>query len=126
MAHKSNFNEYNLAQLARRLGFQVLETDYPCLNAEKPDIGLVLRPVPPENISAPTQKFDIEGKSAADIMALYRRELPFPDTNGDELLHISVPLINHFYYTVRYDEGEFVDRRSENGFIEFEARSFSN
>jgi SAM-dependent methyltransferase len=119
LAHKSNFSERNLSDLTRRVGLSVLHTCYPCLNAETPDIGLVLALALPGEAPGPEHAGDIDDRSVADVKRLYRRGLPVRDDRTDDVLCISVPRISHFYYTVRYDEGRFVDNRSISGFIEF-------
>ena len=120
LAHKSNFLESNLAAMLQRAGFQLVLKHYPARNnADHPDIGLLL--AHGEATSGTTAwDDDRAGRSVADIRRLYRRDLPFADAMPpDAPLRYRVPYVNHFYYSVRFTDGHFVDQRADTGFIDF-------
>ncbi|MGD9726315.1 MAG: class I SAM-dependent methyltransferase [Alphaproteobacteria bacterium] len=117
LAHKCNFNEENLYRLAASNGLRVAGKRYPRQTPSDPrDIAMVLCQGKGPTIPCDTD----ENRGATEVRALFQRGLEtMPLSDGEWPIRYSVPYINHFYYSVRIDEGTFIDKRKEKGFIEF-------
>ena len=121
LAHKSNFAESNFAKLMREVGFECLKTHRPRLNTpHAADLGVVMCAARPNSEDGWSEMLgQDQSRTIRDIRAIYRRNAPLDLGSDDSVLRFSVPAISHFFYTVRFPDGQFVDRRHESGFIEY-------
>jgi len=127
MAHQGNFTESNIGALLSHCGLVLLEKTYQRMHSlDVADLGVIVAATDEKPATVLKELDDTRGRGAADLERLYRLDFPLSDPPPlGEPIRYSVPFINHFYYTVRLDEGVFVDHRADSGFIEFEPASAS-
>lgn len=119
MAHKHNFIEDNLERLAAECGLTVVEKFLvPDQESDIDNFGMIL--TKSKNYTPLQQKpFFTEAKGAQRARALYHHNLPFAQAKADEVLRYEVPYMNHFYYIVRMQQGEFIPTPGETNRFTF-------
>lgn len=113
LPHKNNFSEEDLINLVTGNGFKILErVDFSCPRNRSPESGLVLKFVGNPPISRFKNLYTVH-----DIQKLYRKNFPLEKVPSlDQTLKYSVPYIEHFYRTVKFDSMDIVD---DSEFISF-------
>lgn len=123
LTHKSNFTEGNIALLAAKSGFEIVDKiRYQPGAGEPPDLGMVMKPMRSSirmntGFRSLKEKFGVE-----EIRRLYRKHLPLNQIPPlEEVIKYSVPYIDHFYYTLRLHSKRIIEPRGDSGFISFES-----
>ena len=123
LTHKSNFTEENLIAFLNASGFEVLEKVWYQHTPDEPwDLGVVLALIEPDGQTKLGFNLD-DSHTLNDVRRLYRKNLPLARTPPlDRVLRYSVPYIDHFYATLRFDTKQVVEPESEPEFILFESK----
>ncbi len=126
LPHKSNFTEENIIDLLRHSGLEILDKKY--LNTyelfhgessspKQWDLGIILK------YGGENKKKDIKfskGKhTIADVLSVYRKDLPLKNIPPNKVLKYSVPYIENFFQTLILGNYEMIGPQPDSDFITF-------